>query len=211
MLATASEGMARQLGHRTQTSMSRGCPGSDRTHASCNADTPTWAKLSAPPKQCPPTLSDTKFLPKPCPSFPCFFWIPCFCSSARFFLVFWAFSPSFPRILGFGRENLSLFFWWFSLPFSRQKTKEGQGSDSLTVILCVILQRLADPPNFLRVPQEVRSLFGHFFWCFCHFLPSLVYQPPFAGFLLRQGEYHLPRKHYPINSENFKSGKGNQK
>ena len=29
-------------------------------------------------------------------------------------LPFWAFSPSFPRNSGYGREKKSLFFWWFS-------------------------------------------------------------------------------------------------
>ena len=31
------------------------------------------------------------------------------------------------------------------------------------------------------------SLFGHFFWRFCHFLIT-VFQTPFAGLLLRQGD-----------------------
>ena len=42
-------------------------------------------------------------------------------------MVFSAFFPSLPGILGFGKDKRSLFIWGFSLPFSKKPGEEGQG------------------------------------------------------------------------------------
>ena len=64
----------------------------------------------------------------PCPSFPCFFGIPCFFRWQGIHCFFERFSLLFQGFWGFGRVKKSLLFWWFSLPFSKKKQgKEGQG------------------------------------------------------------------------------------
>ena len=64
--------------------------------------------------------------PKPCPSFPCFFGIPCFFPLRGFPCFFWAFFAVFSRDFrgSVGIRN-PCFFWWFSSPFSK-KTRKGR-------------------------------------------------------------------------------------
>ena len=59
-------------------------------------------------------------LAPPCPSCPCFFGIPCFFSLRRIPWFFECFALLFQGYQGFGRDKKSLFFWWFSLPFSKK-------------------------------------------------------------------------------------------
>ena len=60
----------------------------------------------------------------PFPSFPCFFWFPCF-FLARNSLQDWAPFLSFPGILGALQRKISLPFWWVFLALFR-KSKEKQ-------------------------------------------------------------------------------------
>ena len=62
-------------------------------------------------------------LPNPNPVLPLFFFwgggISLFFSPCEDSLVLWSVFPSFPGNSGFGRDNKSLSFWWFSLPLSK--------------------------------------------------------------------------------------------
>ena len=68
------------------------------------------------------------------------------------------FFPSFPGILGFGREKI-LVFWWFSLPFSKKKQgKEGHGS------ICNSLVRPQyEPPKRPNGRHSKNPLLGNHF------------------------------------------------
>ena len=62
----------------------------------------------------------------PCPSFPCFFGIPCF-FSLQDIPCFLSVFPFFSRdIRGSVRIKNPCFFWWFSLPFFSKKTRKGR-------------------------------------------------------------------------------------
>ena len=62
---------------------------------------------------------DLPFLP--------FFGIPCFSPFPRNSLFFQLFPLLSQRFWGFAKDKKSLFFWWFSLPFSKKARKGSSG------------------------------------------------------------------------------------
>ena len=84
------------------------------------------------------------------------FWISLPFSFSRNSLRFWAFFPSFPRILGVRlAKEIPAFFWWFSLPFPEKQDKKisvlgGSGQNFAIFISCRFLVELG--PRQLGLP-----------------------------------------------------------